>query len=47
MMAKKYKGFKGSGYSGKKNRTPKYKVERMVHTLARATLAKMGINSKY
>lgn len=46
-MAKKYKGFKSSGYNKANNKVPKYRIERESKLMARAILSKMGIDSKY
>lgn len=46
-MAKKYKGFKGSGLNKTNNKMPKYQIKRIEKLMARAILSKFGIDSKY
>lgn len=47
-MAKKYKGFKGSGYNtAKQSSSPSKKSKKMVAKLSRALLREYGIGSKY
>lgn len=46
-MSKKYKGFKGSGYNKSNKKIPKYHIERIAKAMAKATLSKFGIYSKY
>lgn len=46
-MAKKYKGFKGSGYNQAKDKMTKNQSVKLSHLMARIALCKMGIDSKY
>lgn len=46
-MAKKYTGFKGSGYNKSNNKVPKYQIEKGAKLMTRTMLGKTGIDSKY